>query len=139
RGRLRGEVEPHAKTFGETKRRPIQRIGRRPGCPPAQDLVDSSGAAKMLRGGHTRKTPPATPPTRHPVARRQVAGLKHTSDQQQLLLRRPRGDLGPVSSMNTLISLRIPNRPGRYIPGSIENPTPGTSGRSSAVSKLSMW
>src|SRR5437879_9613852 len=67
RGRLRGEVEPHAKTFGETKRRPIQRIGRRPGCPPAQDLVDSSGAAKMLRGGHTRKTPTSPPPPPPPA------------------------------------------------------------------------
>src|SRR5438094_8493406 len=88
-----GEVDPH-ENVGETKRRPIQRIGRRPGCPPAQDLVDSSGAAKMVRGGYTRKTPPAAPLPRHTIARRQVASVKKTSNQQQFLLGRPRGDLG---------------------------------------------
>src|SRR5437879_10173762 len=79
--------------FGETKRRPIQRIGRRPGCPPAQDLVDSSGAAKMLRGGHTRKTPPATPPTRPPLSRRQIASPQNTPNQPPPLLRPPRSHL----------------------------------------------
>src|SRR5207302_5679344 len=38
--------------------------------------------------------PPCHPPPPHPVARRQVASLNKTSDQQQLLLGRPRGDLG---------------------------------------------
>src|SRR2546422_10979821 len=47
----------------------------------------------MLRGGHTRKTPPAAPrrPTPLPDAKLQAA--PKTSDQLQLLLRRPGGDL----------------------------------------------
>src|SRR5438046_3859540 len=78
-----GEVDPH-ENVGETKRRPIQRIGRRPGCPPVQDLVDSSGAAKMARIRHTRKPP-----------RDMGFGVAFGGwlDQNQLLLRPPGGDL----------------------------------------------
>src|SRR5438309_7545844 len=59
-----GEVDPH-ENVGETKRRPIQRIGRRPGCPPAQDWVDSSGALGRFvgRGENAARRPhPQDPP-----------------------------------------------------------------------------
>src|SRR6266511_236212 len=69
---------------------------------------------------------PARGPARHQTSNKSVCGARGVTS-------------GPVSPRNTLISLRMPNRCARYIPGSTENPTPESNTRSSAVSKLSRW
>src|SRR5204862_4319859 len=72
--------------MGETKRRLILQN--------RTDWVDSSGRGENGALTQHPQDPPCHPPPPPPLARRPVASLMKTLNQQQLLLGRPPGDPG---------------------------------------------
>src|SRR2546425_11860287 len=139
RHHLQGGVRRHIWSASEplTRTQNVVETKRRPTGKSDGDGSAHPGAeGRFVRRGENvaPQLHPQDPPGRR--FSRGVGGMPQTRKSSCC---GPRGvTSGPASLMNTLISLRMPNRPGRYTPGSTENPTPGTSGRSSAVSKLSM-
>src|SRR5256886_12324238 len=110
-----GEVAPK-ENVGKTQGRQIHRIGRRPGCPPVQDLVYSWGPEKMARIRHTRKPP-----------RDMGFGVAFGGwlDQNQLLLRPPGGDLR-TRFVHEHVDLAAHAEPARQVdPGLDREPDPG--------------
>src|SRR5437870_13404100 len=92
RGRLRGEVEAHAKALA---RRSDGRYSESDGDRGVlrRRTWSIRRARRKWCAAATPARPPLPPPLpRHPLTRPQVASPKKTSDQQQLLLRRPRRD-----------------------------------------------